>query len=90
VRIFIQPAESTDADQDMYLGEYMFFLAANSSNPEHGQNVADNQKYIHIPLSVSADWKVTGTSKPAVVEYNTTEPLPDKYLVEDQIGKCFF
>lgn len=63
----------------------MFFLAANSSNPEQ-ENVDDNQMYIHIPLSVTADWKVTGKSEPATLEYNISEPLPDKYIVEDQLG----
>lgn len=86
VRIFLQPTEGTEAEQDAYLGEYTFFLAVNSSNPEMGDNVADNQMYIHIPLSVTSDWKVTGTSKPATLEYNITEMLPDKYLVEDQLG----
>ena len=42
--------------------------------------------YIRVPLSVTADWKVTGKSEPAIVEYNITEPLPEKYKVEDQIG----
>ena len=35
---------------------------------------------------MTADWKVTGKSEPATLEYNTTEPLPDKYIVEDQLG----
>ena len=61
-------------------------MAANSSNPERGHDVADNQMYIRVPLSVTADWKVTGKSEPAIVEYNITEPLPEKYKVEDQIG----
>ena len=31
VRVFLQPIEQ---DQDQYLGEYVFLMAANSSNPE--------------------------------------------------------
>ncbi len=37
VRVFLQP---TEQDQDQYLGEYMFLMAANSSNPE---TFADHQ-----------------------------------------------
>ncbi len=42
---------------------------------------------IRIPVSVTSDWRVTGTSKPSQVEYNITAPKVDKYIVEDQIGK---
>ena len=34
----------------------------------------DNKIFISIPLSVTADWKVTGKSEPAILEYNITEP----------------
>ena len=53
--------------------EYEFVLAANSSNPEQDSS-GDNQMQIRIPLSVTADWKVTGKSEPAILEYNITEP----------------
>ena len=86
VRIFLQPAESTEAEQEMYLSEYVFYMSVNSSNQEHPENVEDNQKYIHIPLSVTTEWKVTGKSEPATLEYNISDPLTDKYLVEDQLG----
>ena len=82
----LQPRKVAASDEEYPLGEYVFFMAANSSNPERGQDVADNQMYIRVPLSVTADWKVTGKSEPAIVEYNITEPLPEKYKVEDQIG----
>ena len=82
----MQPAKATAADEEQYLGEYVFRMAANSSNPEVSGDVADNQMEIRVPLSVTADWKVTGKSEPAIVEYNITEPLPEKYKVEDQIG----
>ena len=42
---------------------------------------------IRIPISVTSDWRVTGTSKPSQVEYNITAPKVDKYIVENQIGK---
>ena len=35
---------------------------------------------------MTTDCRVTGTSKPAFVEYNMTAPLPSKYYVEDQLG----
>ena len=82
----MQPAKATAADEEQFLGEYVFLMAANSSNPEVSSDVADNQMEIRVPLSVTADWKVTGKSEPAIVEYNITEPLPEKYKVEDQIG----
>ena len=34
VRIFLQPIEQ---DQDQYLAEYLFLMAANSSNPERAE-----------------------------------------------------
>jgi len=86
VKINLQPAESTPADEEEPLYEYVFYLAANSSNPEHSENQADNQKFLHIPLSVTSEWKVTGKSEPATLEYNVSQLLPDKYIVEDQLG----
>ena len=71
----------------MFLGEYGFFIAVNSSNPENDGDVEDNQADIRIPLTVTTDWKVLGSSEPASLEYNISDPFPDKYLVEDQIGK---
>lgn len=40
-------------------------------------------------MSVTSDWRVTGTSKPSQVEYNITAPKVDKYIVEDQIGEFY-
>jgi hypothetical protein len=42
-RIFLQPAEDR---QDLPLSEYVFFLAANSSNPEESRDAQDNQRLI--------------------------------------------
>ena len=39
-RIFMQP---TEANQDLPLSEYVFFLAANSSNPEHSADAQVKQ-----------------------------------------------
>ena len=47
----------------------------------------DNQLEIRIPVSVTSDWRVTGTSKPSHVEYNITQQKVDKYIVEDLLGK---
>ena len=71
VRINLQPA--TPVNDAQFLREYEFVLAANSSNPEQDSS-GDNQMQIRIPLSVTADWKVTGKSEPAILEYNITEP----------------
>jgi integrin alpha 8 len=87
VRIFLQPTED---NQEEYLNEYAFFMAANSSNPEDGLANQDNQRLIRVPVSISTDWRVTGTSKPDHVEYNITEDLPDKYKFEDELGEEVF
>ena len=86
VKISLRPEKPTEAEQEMFLGEYGFFIAVNSSNPENGGDVEDNQADIRIPLTVTTDWKVLGSSEPASLEYNISDPFPDKYLVEDQIG----
>ena len=87
VKISLRPEKPTEAQQEMFLGEYAFFIAVNSSNPENDGDVEDNQADIRIPLTVTTDWKVLGSSEPASLEYNISDPFPDKYLVEDQIGK---
>ena len=33
------------------------------------------------------DFRVSGSSRPAYVEYNMSAPVPEKYYVEDQIGE---
>ena len=86
VKISLRPEKPTEAEQEMFLGEYAFFIAVNSSNPENDGDVEDNQADIRIPLTVTTDWKVSGISEPASLEYNISDPFPDKYLVEDQIG----
>ena len=45
VRIFLQPAESTEAEQEMYLSEYVFYMSVNSSNQEHPENVHIVEEY---------------------------------------------
>ncbi len=73
VRIFLRPSED---GQDRLLTEYDFYLATNSSNQEEGTDSQDNERLIRIPLSVSSDWRVTGTSRPEFVEYNISQELP--------------
>lgn len=38
----------------------------------------NNQRHLFVPVSVTTDCRVTGTSKPAFVEYNQSAPLPSK------------
>lgn len=87
VSIFLQPTED---NQEEPLSEYVFFMAANSSNPEDGNDNQDNQRLVRVPVAIETDWRVTGTSKPDHVEYNITEELPDKYKFEDELGEEVF
>lgn len=50
----------------------------------------DNRRLIRIPVTVSTDWRVTGTSKPGQVEYNISQEIPDKYYFEDELGEEVF
>ena len=80
----------TEENQDLFLEEYRFLTAVNSTNPEEGSDNQDNQRLIRVPVSVSTDWRVTGTSKPAQVEYNISQEIPDKYYFEDELGEEIF
>ncbi len=85
-RVFLQP---TEAAQDLPLSEYVFSLAVNSSNSEEATSAHDNRRLVRIPVAVETDWRATGTSKPAQIEYNISvaeEELPDKYEDEEEIG----
>jgi len=87
VRVYLQPSGK---NQDQFLTEYSFYMATNSSNQEEGSANQDNQRQIRIPIGVNAELKFSSASKPESVQYNVTEVVPDKYIIEDQLGQEVF
>merc|ERR1719477_437474 len=69
------------------VSEFSFAILAKSSNPEEGSDDSDNWATYTVPIRVETDFRVTGKSNPAQVEYNISAPLPDRYDYEDEIGE---
>ena len=83
VRVFVQPSSE---GLEEAVSEFSFAVRAKSSNPEAGGNNFDNERIFTVPIRVETDFRVTGKSEPAEMEYNISAPLPDKYVYEDEIG----
>merc|ERR1711892_445025 len=83
-RVFVQPSSEGLEDP---VSEFSFAILAKSSNPEEGSDDGDNWATYTVPIRVETDFRVTGKSTPAQVEYNISAPLPDRYDYEDEIGE---
>ena len=83
-RVFVQPSSEGLEDP---VSEFSFAILAKSSNPEEGSDDSDNWATYTVPIRVETDFRVTGKSNPAQVEYNISAPLPDRYDYEDEIGE---
>merc|ERR1719339_390253 len=83
VRVFVQPSSE---GLEEAVSEFSFAVRAKSSNPEAGGNNFDNERIFTVPIRVETDFRVTGKSEPAEMEYNISAPLPSKYVYEDEIG----
>ena len=70
------------------VSEFSFAILAKSSNPEESSDDNDNWATYTVPIRVETDFRVTGKSNPAQVEYNISAPLPDRYDYEDEIGEA--
>ena len=81
VRVFVQPSSEGLEES---VSEFSFAVRAKSSNP--GGNNFDNERIFTVPIRVETDFRVTGKSEPAEMEYNISAPLPSKYVYEDEIG----
>ena len=68
------------------ISEFAFHVASKSSNPEEGSD-ADNTFTLTVPIRVETDFRVTGLSIPDQVQFNVSEPLPDKYEFVEEIGE---
>eukprot|EP00092_Neocalanus_flemingeri_P075464 GFUD01093478.1.p1 GENE.GFUD01093478.1~~GFUD01093478.1.p1 ORF type:complete len:1604 (-),score=365.26 GFUD01093478.1:1523-5899(-) len=84
-RVFVQPSSEGLEDP---VSEFSFAILAKSSNPEEGSDDSDNWATYTVPIRVETDFRVTGKSNPAQVEYNISAPLPDRYDYEDEIGEA--
>jgi len=84
-RVFVQPSSEGHEDP---VSEFSFSILAKSSNPEEGSNDNDNWATYTVPIRVETDFRVTGKSNPAQVEYNISAPLPNRYDYEDEIGEA--
>jgi len=84
-RVFVQPSSEGLEDP---VSEFSFAILAKSSNPEEGSDDNDNWATYTVPIRVETDFRVTGKSNPAQVEYNISAPLPDRYDYEDEIGEA--
>merc|ERR1719158_1236845 len=83
-RVFVQPSSEGLEDP---VSEFSFAILAKSSNPEEGSDDGDNWATYTVPIRVETDFRVTGKSNPAQVEYNISAPLADRYDYEDEIGE---
>ena len=83
VRVFVQPSSE---GLEEAVSEFSFAVRAKSSNPEDDGNNFDNERIFTVPIRVETDFRVTGKSEPAEMEYNISAPLPAKYVYEDEIG----
>jgi len=83
-RVFVQPSSEGLEDP---VSEFSFAILAKSSNPEEGSDDNDNWATYTVPIRVETDFRVTGKSNPAQVEYNISAPLADRYDYEDEIGE---
>ena len=63
-----------------------FFVSSKSSNPEEGSE-EDNYYQLTVPIRVETDFRVTGLSVPDQVQFNVSDPLPDKYEFVEEIGE---
>ena len=81
----MQPSSEGHEDP---VSEFSFSILAKSSNPEEGSNDNDNWATYTVPIRVETDFRVTGKSNPAQVEYNISAPLPNRYDYEDEIGEA--
>jgi len=84
-RVFVQPSSEGLEDP---VSEFSFAILAKSSNPEESSDDNDNWATYTVPIRVETDFRVTGKSNPAQVEYNISAPLPDRYDYEDEIGEA--
>ena len=53
--VLLEPSSMLTAAPD-----YTFIVTANSSNPEEGKNVEDNEVVIGLPIRVEVNMTVTG------------------------------
>ena len=83
-RVFVQPSSE---GLEEAVSEFSFSVRAKSSNPEESGNDSDNVQTFTVPIRVETDFRVTGKSEPAEMEYNISAPLPDKYVYEDELGE---
>ena len=68
------------------ISEFTFYVTSKSSNPEEGGSEEDNSFVLTVPIRVETDFRVTGRSIPDQVQFNMSEPLPDKYEFVEEIG----
>nr|XP_040578055.1 integrin alpha-PS2-like isoform X3 [Lepeophtheirus salmonis] len=86
LNIMFQPIDEGHTEEES-LKFYDFILSVNSSNPEESFNMDNNEKKILIKIKVFANLKLSGTSKPEQVSYNLSGLIPNKYMIEDEIGE---
>ncbi|XP_023310590.1 integrin alpha-PS2 isoform X3 [Anoplophora glabripennis] len=81
-KIVLQPPTK----EDVVPPSYEFDVFVNSTNPEQGSTMANNQKHISIDIWIDASLEMRGDSYPPTVYYNQSFDTSGEIIRENDIG----